>query len=57
MERFSILIDLPMATILRAYNNYFDTLKKPTKKQLAGWISDLAEADILDAASHEKEDE
>lgn len=56
MERFVIHIDLPLQTIEKGYNKYYNETKKPKKKDLAEWISELAEADIISSASHDEDD-
>lgn len=56
MEKFTIIIDLPIETIRAGYKNYFGDAKRPKKKDLSAWIGNLAEADILDCSSHKKED-
>ena len=57
MEKFVVYIDLPLEIIQKGYQKYFDKSKKPLKRDLAGWIADLAAADILDSASHEEEND
>lgn len=52
MQKFTVAINIDIETIRSAYQQHFGTTKKPSKKDIAGWIASLAEADILDVASH-----
>lgn len=58
MERFVIYLDLPLEIIKKGYRHYYgENSKKPLKKDLAKWISTLAEADVLDCSSHDENDD
>lgn len=57
MEKFIVYIDLPKEEIIAAYKHFFGEEKKPTRKELAKWIGDLAQADIGDRAPDSEEDE
>jgi hypothetical protein len=57
MEKFTVHIDLTLEEIYLGYRNFYGSDKKPTRKDIAQWISNLAEADIMDCASHENDDE
>lgn len=57
MEKFTILIDLPLNTIQKAYRQHLGGDRKPTKKDIGIWIGNLAEADIISIAGYDDEDE
>lgn len=57
MEKFTVTIDLTLEQIRASYKHHFGQKKNPTKKEIASWIGNLAEADIESELSHVNSDD